>query len=182
MQKTWDAMRVHDSIAILVFNSTRQVFVFVKQFRPAVYLNNCVSSKDDSEAETVDTEKYPGELGLTIELCAGIMDKNHSPQEMAQMELLEECGYKVPIDSIKKITSFRAGVGTTGSKQILYYADVTDDMRVGTGGGLAEEGELIEVVEMDIEQGRKLIYDETVNRPCGLLFGLQWFFDVIWKQ
>lgn len=55
-------------------------------------------------------------------------------------------------------------------------------MRVGTGGGLAEEGELIEVVEMDIQQGRKLIYDETVNRPCGLLFGLQWFFDVIWKQ
>ncbi|XP_070181971.1 uridine diphosphate glucose pyrophosphatase NUDT14-like isoform X1 [Littorina saxatilis] len=182
IQKTWDAMTVHDSVAILVFNTTRKVFVFVKQFRPAVYMNN-VSTQTDSEGnKMVDTGKYPGSLGLTLELCAGILDKNHSAQETAQAELIEECGYKVPLDSLQLITSFRGGVATTGSKQWLFYADVTDAMKVGTGGGLEEEGELIEVVDMTVVEGRQLILDESVNRPVGMLFALQWFFANKWPR
>lgn len=33
-EKTWDLLEVHDSVAIVVFNVTRKVMVFVKQFRP----------------------------------------------------------------------------------------------------------------------------------------------------
>lgn len=33
-KKTWDLLEVHDSVAIIVFNVTRRVLVFVKQFRP----------------------------------------------------------------------------------------------------------------------------------------------------
>lgn len=33
-EKTWDLLEVHDSVAIVVFNITRKVMVFVKQFRP----------------------------------------------------------------------------------------------------------------------------------------------------
>ena len=55
----------------------------------------------------MDTDKYPGTLGLTLELCAGLIDKSHSAQETAQMELLEECGYKVPLNSLQRVTSFR---------------------------------------------------------------------------
>ena len=55
----------------------------------------------------VDTKKYPGSLGITYELCAGIVDKNVSLAEIAKMEVLEECGYDVPIDSIEKVTSFK---------------------------------------------------------------------------
>ena len=55
----------------------------------------------------VDTDKYPGTLGLCLELCAGLIDKNHSAQETAQMELMEECGYKVPLDHIQRVTSYR---------------------------------------------------------------------------
>ena len=55
----------------------------------------------------MDTDKYPGTLGLCLELCAGLIDKNHSAQETAQMELMEECGYKVPLDHIQRVTSYR---------------------------------------------------------------------------
>ncbi|KAL8594374.1 hypothetical protein ACOMHN_032961 [Nucella lapillus] len=182
IQKAWDTLRVHDSVAILTFNTTKKEFVFVRQFRPAVYINCASTDQDESGTVRVDTDRYPGSLGLCLELCAGLMDKDRSAQETAQMELEEECGYKVPLDSIQKITSFRSGVGSTGSQQVLFYAEVTDKMREGKGGGLEEEGEMIEVVHMPVEEGRKLIFDETVNRPSGLLFALQWFFVTKWQK
>ena len=43
------------------------------------------------------------------------------------------------------------------------------------GGGLESEGEMIEVVEMSFDDGRKLILDDSVNRPAGLLFAIQWY-------
>ena len=64
-------------------------------------------TRDASGNRYIDTEKYPGSRGLCLELCAGIMDKQHSAQETAQMELQEECGYKVPLDSLQKVTSYR---------------------------------------------------------------------------
>jgi UDP-sugar diphosphatase len=64
----------------------------------------------------------------------------------------------------------------------LYYAEVTDAMRGGRGGGLVEEGEMIDVVELSVEETRKLIMDESVNRPVGMLFALQWFFMNKWQK
>eukprot|EP00069_Balaena_mysticetus_P004463 bmy_17372T0 len=34
-QKSWDFMKTHDSVTILMFNSSRRSLVLVKQFRPA---------------------------------------------------------------------------------------------------------------------------------------------------
>lgn len=33
-EKNWDMLEVHDSVAIIVFNVSRNVMIFVKQFRP----------------------------------------------------------------------------------------------------------------------------------------------------
>ena len=33
-EKSWDLLKVHDSVSIIIFNVTRKVLVFVKQFRP----------------------------------------------------------------------------------------------------------------------------------------------------
>lgn len=64
----------------------------------------------------------------------------------------------------------------------LFYAEVTDNQKVGPGGGLVEEGELIEVVEFTISQCRDLIFDDTINREPTLLCALYWFFNNIWKD
>lgn len=61
--------------------------------------------KDGSRS--VDSAKYPGSLGVTYELCAGIVDKPLPPEEIAREEILEECGYKVNTENIMRITGFR---------------------------------------------------------------------------
>ena len=55
-------------------------------------------------------------------------------------------------------------------------------MRVGPGGGLASEGEMIEVVEYTVDEARNLMTDETINKVHAFLYALYWFFDKIWPE
>ncbi|KAF9821306.1 hypothetical protein SFRURICE_005772 [Spodoptera frugiperda] len=124
-----DMIEVTDSVFVIVFNVTRRMMVMAKHFRPAVYFN-CIPPAE-REAGEIDTNKYPASLGITLEMCAGIVDKNKSLQEIAKEEVLEECGYDVPLRELHQIASYRAGVGVQGSLQTLFYCEVTDDMKVG---------------------------------------------------
>ena len=38
--KVWDLMKSHSSVAVVIFNTETNKFIFVKQFRPACYLHN----------------------------------------------------------------------------------------------------------------------------------------------
>lgn len=123
VEKNWDLLKVHDSVSIILFNKTRNRLIFVKQFRPgkkvfhslefdstltllsAVY-HGVVSSAGDS-VEQIDLEKYPPKIGVTVELCAGIVDKDLSLVEIAREEVLEECGYDVPVERIEEIMTYR---------------------------------------------------------------------------
>ena len=67
---------------------------------------NCeLSTKDGTTF--IDTKRFPGSLGVTVELCAGITDKEKPPEAIAQEEVLEECGYQVALESVRKVTSYR---------------------------------------------------------------------------
>ncbi len=157
MKKTWEIVQAHDSVAILIYHKEYKSFILVKQFRPAVYLNNSD--------------------GMTVELCAGIVDKEHSLIQIAKEEIEEECGYDVSLEKIERITSFHTSVGFAGSKQMLYYAEVDESMKVSNGGGV--DGELIEVIDLPIAEAKALIYDETVAKTPGLMFAFMWWFDKI---
>ncbi|XP_076201713.1 uridine diphosphate glucose pyrophosphatase NUDT14 isoform X4 [Aptenodytes patagonicus] len=175
-------MRTHDSVSILIFNTSRQCFVVVKQFRPAVYMCEVerhhpqVFQHQAKENFSCLEDPLPAVVGVTYELCAGIVDKpDLSLEEIACEEVLEECGYRVPVTDLRRITSYRSGVGVTGSRQTLFYAEVTDQMRAGKGGGQPEEGELIEVVEIPLEDSMKFAYDETLPKTMGVIFSFMWF-------
>ena len=62
--------------------------------------------RDGKQVELIDHNKYPGTLGVTHELCAGIVDKAKPVNEIAREEILEECGYDVPLEKLKRITGF----------------------------------------------------------------------------
>lgn len=58
----------------------------------------------------------------------------------------------------------------------FFYTEVTDQMKISEGGGLAHEGEDIEVVEFTIPQIREIVKrSEILNGSSGFLFGLMWF-------
>ncbi|XP_002735217.1 uridine diphosphate glucose pyrophosphatase NUDT14-like [Saccoglossus kowalevskii] len=170
IDKTWDYMKVYNSVIILIFNVTRKVFIMVKQFRPAVY-----AARVEVENGRIDTTKFPGSLGMTFELCAGLVDKSGSIEQLAKQEILEECGYDVKVECLERITSTR-NVGTSGSLQTLYYVEVTDEMKVAAGGGLTEEGEMIEVIELPLKDTKHFIMDESIPKPPNLQFAFMWFY------
>ena len=171
--KVWDLMRCHDSVAVVIFNTDSSKFIFVQQFRPAVYLAQV--RPPVSVGDCVDTEAFPGGLGLTLELCAGIVDKDLSLEEIASQEVEEECGFLVSPDRLSKIVTFPAGVGSSVGTQTMFSVEVVDKDRVGKGGGLLEEGEMINVVEMTVKEVEEYLARETVNSPVGFLYGVSWY-------
>ncbi len=153
--KSWDIAQVHDSVAILLYHREKDSFVLVKQFRPPVYL------KDGH--------------GFTFELCAGIVDKSKSLIEIAREEIMEECGFEVPVEEIRKITSFYTAVGFAGARQTLYYAEVDESMKAHEGGGI--DVEAIEVVYLDQSDAKAFLFDESRPKTPGLMFAFMWFFE-----
>jgi len=155
IQKSWEVVQAHDSVAVLIYHMQKRSFILVKQFRPAVYLNN--------------------ENGMTIELCAGIVDKDLTLEEIAKEEIEEECGYAVPLEGLERITSFHTSVGFAGSKQTLYFVEVDEYMKVSEGGGV--DHEQIEVVYLSVDEAKAMIYDENIAKTPGLMFAFMWWLE-----
>ena len=152
--KTWEAVKSHDSVAILLYHEERKAFLLVKQFRAPVYLND-------------KTKTY------TYELCAGLVDKNVSLVQIAKEEIDEECGYEVKIEDIQKVTSFFTNVGISGGCQHLFFAKINESMKIHQGGGINDEQ--IELHFLPIEQCDELIFDESKAKTPGLMFSFYWF-------
>ncbi|ALC46399.1 CG42813, partial [Drosophila busckii] len=173
VEKNWDLLKVHDSVAIILFNTTRQKLVLVRQFRPAVY--HGIISSALGNFEKVDLKEFPPVIGVTLELCAGIVDKQMSWEEIAREEVLEECGYNVPVERIEQVMVYRSGVGSSGAKQAMYYCEVNDEDKANSGGGVDDE--MIEVVELTLAEAQRMVQQGAVNNsPPSCLMGLMWFF------
>ena len=177
IEKVWDMGASHESVAIVIFNKSKKSFILVKQLRPAVLYNEVIPS-DIEDLDKVndilkDLPEDIGKKGITLELCAGIVDKAKSLSQIATEEVEEECGFKLskPIEFVQK---FRASIGTGGAKMSLFYAEVTDQDRVSSGGGVATEGEMIDVVEMTVQEVRDYLAGDDLNSPTFTLYGLMW--------
>ncbi|XP_056641699.1 uridine diphosphate glucose pyrophosphatase NUDT14-like [Diorhabda sublineata] len=170
-EKSSNIFAERNGVIIIVYNSTRDVLVLVKQFRPSAYIQQVAEDERYSE---VDTNKYPVKLGVTIEFCAGLEDKHMTSEEIAREEILEECGYEVTVDQLEKIGVIKNLTETTGANSTLYYCEVTDAMRKNKGGGV--DGENIEVIEMPVEE--VITYASNSNyvpSPINFMYGLYWF-------
>ena len=154
IKKEWEAIKAHDSVAILLYHVEKNSLLLVKQFRPPVYLtkkSHCI----------------------TFELCAGILDKDISPIETVKEEIYEECGYDVKVENIEKITSFYTSVGIAGTHQILYYSEIDESMKKHEGGGI--DNEEIELVYLPVEKINNFIFDEKKPKTSGLIASFFWF-------
>ncbi len=137
-----------DVVKILLYHREKDVFILVKQFRALVYIN------------------HP-ELAVRYELCGGREDKEGlSSEEIAKEEVLEECGYEV--ENLEKITTL-----TTGGKMTLFYAEVNENMKVDSGGGLEEEN--IELVYLPVSKAKEFMFDESKPKRPALMFCFCWY-------
>ena len=182
VKRVWDGIQCHSSVSCLIFNTDRKCLVLVRQFRPVVYVNQVLEASDSDSSNSLSSNlnwsASDPNKAFTYELCAGICDKNKSLKETIREEILEECGYDVSADQVFEVNAFRMGVGLIGALHTVFYAEVTDAMRVeGAGGGNTDEGEFIDLFELPEEKVKEFMQEKRDGNatPPGLLYALMWF-------
>jgi nudix-type nucleoside diphosphatase (YffH/AdpP family) len=125
-----------NAATLLPYNLKQRTVVLVRQFRYPAYINGY----DD----------------LLIEAPAGLLD-DESPEIRIRAEMEEETGYR--LGEIKKIFEAFMSPGAVTEKLHFFVAEYEPSMRIGSGGGLASEGEDIEVIELSIDEALAMIGD-----------------------
>jgi len=120
---------------ILLYNTLVGKVILTRQFRLPTFINGNAT-------------------GMLIEACAGLLD-NDNPEECIKRETEEETGYRVT--DVKKI--FEAYMSPGSVTEILHFfiAAYSKTMKIGNGGGLADEEEDIEVLELPINDAMEMI-------------------------
>ena len=66
-------------------------------------------------------------------------------------------------------------MGVSSPLATMYYCTVTDADRIGAGGGLVEEGEMVDVHEVPVAEALDFVMDTKYNRPCGTIMAVLWY-------
>jgi nudix-type nucleoside diphosphatase (YffH/AdpP family) len=128
-----------DAAALLPYNLPQRTVVLVRQLRYPAYVNGY----DD----------------LLIEAPAGLLD-GETPELRIRAEAEEEIGYR--LGEIKKIFEAFMSPGAVTEKVHFFVAEYQPAMKIGTGGGLASEGEDIEVLELPFDEALAMTSDRRI--------------------
>ncbi|CAI6051661.1 GDP-mannose pyrophosphatase NudK [Cohnella sp. JJ-181] len=126
---------------ILLYNRQKQTVVLTRQFRMPTYKNGNRS-------------------GMLIEACAGLLDKE-TPETSILRETEEETGYR--INRVQKIGEAYMSPGSVTEILHFFVAEYAEDMAIGTGGGLDEEQENIEVMELPYAQAMQMVENGEIR-------------------
>ncbi|WP_454814227.1 NUDIX domain-containing protein [Labrys neptuniae] len=119
---------------ILLYDPLRRTVILTRQFRYPAFVNGC----DD----------------LLIEAPAGLLD-NASPEERIRAETEEETGFR--IHEVRRVMEAYMSPGSVTEKLYFFVAPYSPGDRVGAGGGQAEEGEDIDLLELDIDEALAMV-------------------------
>ena len=120
---------------ILLYNKEQKTVILTRQFRLPSFVNG-------------------NSTGMLIEACAGLLDKDNA-EDCIKRETEEETGYK--ITEVRKI--FEAYMSPGSVTELLYFfvAEYSKSMKVHEGGGIENEQENIEVLEISVQQAMEMI-------------------------
>jgi nudix-type nucleoside diphosphatase (YffH/AdpP family) len=124
---------------ILLYNLAQRTVVLTRQFRFPAYVN--------------------GHPGFMVETPAGLLD-DASPEERIKAEVEEEAGYRV--HDVRKAFEAYMSPGSVTEKLHFFVAAYEPGARVRTGGGVAAEGEDIEVLELPLESALRMIEEGEI--------------------
>ncbi len=121
--------------AILLYNTIQKTVILTKQFRLPSYLNG-------------------NKTGMMIEVCAGLLDKDH-PDQCIIRETEEETGYR--LSTVHKVMETYMSPGAVTEILYLFVGEYDASMKVHDGGGLDAEQENIEVLEYTFDEAFTMI-------------------------
>jgi nudix-type nucleoside diphosphatase (YffH/AdpP family) len=136
---------------ILVYDAERGTVLLTRQFRYPVYVNG-----------------HPD--GMLIETAAGLLDDD-DPETAIRREASEELG--VELGAVEEVFDVFMSPGSVTECVHFYAAPYTAADRTGDGGGLAEDGEDIEVLELPFADALAMTRDGRIADAKTIML-LQW--------
>ncbi|MFI2103528.1 NUDIX domain-containing protein [Isoptericola sp. NPDC019693] len=141
-----------DGATILLYDDARSTVLLTRQFRFPAYVND-----------------HPD--GMLLETAAGLLDGD-DPETAIRREVAEELG--VAVGPVQHVFTAYMSPGSVTEKVHFYAAPYTPRDRVGTGGGVAQEGEDIEAVELRRDDALAMIGDGRIVDGKTIML-LQWW-------
>jgi nudix-type nucleoside diphosphatase (YffH/AdpP family) len=129
-----------DGCVLLPYNLANRTVLLARQFRYPTY----VVGYDD----------------LLIEAPAGVLD-DASPEARIRAEVEEEVGYR--LTQVRKVFQAFMSPGAMTETLHFFVAEYDAGMKVSDGGGLEEEGEEIQVLELTIDEALAMIADGRIR-------------------
>ena len=136
---------------ILLYDTSRGTVLLARQFRYPVYVNG-----------------HPD--GLLLETAAGLLDDD-DPETAIRRETAEELG--VTIGAVEHVFDVWMSPGSVTERLHFYAAPYTPASRTTAGGGLADDGEDITVVELPFAEALEMTYDGRIADAKTVML-LQW--------
>jgi len=130
-----------DGVALLLFNKDAKTVLLTRQFRMPMY----VAGIND---------------GFSYEVCGGSIDDGETPEESVIREAKEEIGYDVL--NLQKVTTLFLSPGLVREQVYLYVGQFNNNCRVGLGGGVDDENEEVDVLEVTVDKALKMIDNNTI--------------------
>jgi nudix-type nucleoside diphosphatase (YffH/AdpP family) len=148
--KTAETYDRGNGATILLYDLARRTVLLTRQFRYPVYVNGHAD-------------------GMLIEAAAGLLDDD-APEAAIRREAIEETGHEV--GEIEHVFDAYMSPGSVTERLHFYAAPYSADTALHTGGGLADEGEQIDLVELGIDDALAQIGTEILDAKTIML--LQW--------
>lgn len=128
------AVDVGDGVAILPYDAQRGCVLLARQFRSPAHLAT-------------------GQ-GFLVEACAGKLDGD-DPETCARREAVEELGYR--LGYIERLFEAYSSPGALTERLTYFLAPYGPTDRISDGGGHADEGEDIEVLEVPLDAALAMV-------------------------
>jgi nudix-type nucleoside diphosphatase (YffH/AdpP family) len=136
---------------VLLYDADRRTVLLARQFRWPVYVNG-----------------HPD--GMLLETAAGLLDDDDAATAVRR-EAAEELG--VVIGAMEPVFEVYMSPGSVTERLHFFAAPYTPLSRAGSGGGLADEGEDIEVCELTVEEALAQVADGRICDAKTVML-LQW--------
>jgi nudix-type nucleoside diphosphatase (YffH/AdpP family) len=136
---------------ILLYDLERRRVLLTRQFRFPAYANG-----------------HPD--GMLIEAAAGLLDDD-DPETAIRREASEELG--ISVGSVQHLADIYMSPGSVTERVHFYAAPYTGADRTSSGGGLAEDGEDIEVLDIAFSDALEMVGDGRIADGKTIIL-LQW--------